>query len=489
MTTCRRPILENELQHRAKSNLKLATSPTCHPEGVVRPRDLLFPSIAPKSRFLPTGSEPSVASRSRAGRLGMAVGTLFRSLCTLWLCGIFFPGFVAPATAQSIDKPSVTIDEDVTAFAFAPDGRIVYSVRRMFKNKKYDMQRDDIWIADSTGGHRHRIFQGEHFTVMKPFARADSDSSDDSEETDKNGKKRKRGKEAPSERDKPLTPPFTYLVEGFNFSPNGRMVLVGLLTSTMTEESSRAQDERMTLVLDESGREIKLSGDNAVLHNAKDPTWLNDGQTIVYLNEAVEHLLYSFRYANVKTGPAGPAFEGRTFIASVPIPHTNSAIAIERDRSLSGPPRLQRLELLAQDDKEIATLDGYETGLSVSPSGKRVAYFVDKEVLEVRDLQNPNRLARVRIGLGAVDWSADETYLMVKRSPEHKSGDLVWIPLPPLAGVAGIRTDLIPVVQPDPIPILHGLTFRDFAISPDGHILAVIPPGKRNLLLFPLPAR
>jgi hypothetical protein len=32
------------------------------------------------------------------------------------------------------------------------------------------------------------------------------------------------------------------------------------------------------------------------------------------------------------------------------------------------------------------------------------------------------------------------------------------------------------------------LTFRDFAISPDGRTLAVIPPGRRNLLLFPVPA-
>src|ERR1700686_1846044 len=131
----------------------------------------------------------------------------------------------------------------------------------------------------------------------------------------------------------------------------------------------------------------------------------------MYLTEAVEpNMLFSFKYANVKTGPAGPAFEGRTFIASVPIPHTNSAIAIERDKNMSGPPRLQRLDLLAQDDKELATLDGYESGLSVSPSGKRVAYFIDKEVMEVRDLQHPNRLARVRIGLGAVQWSADESY-------------------------------------------------------------------------------
>jgi dipeptidyl aminopeptidase/acylaminoacyl peptidase len=404
-------------------------------------------------------------------------------LSGLWVASLAFPGSVA---GQSLDKPTVNIDEDVTAFAFAPDGRIVYSVRRMFRNKKYDMQRDDIWIADNNGGRRKRIFQGEHFTVANPIAAASEDQSTHEDDVEEKGKKRKKTRE---EKDKPLTPPFTYIVEGFNFSPNGRMVLVSLLTSTIMDETNHQTDERMTLVLDESGREIKLSGDNAVIHDAKDATWLKDNNTIVFLNEAVKpNLLFSFRYANVKTGPAGPAFEGRTFVAAVPIPHTNSAIGIERDKNLSGPPRLQRLELLAQDDKELATLDGYETGLSVSPSGKRVAYFIDKEVLEIRDLENPNRLVRVRIGLGAVDWSSDESYLLIKRSPEHKSGDLVWIPLPPLAAVApNVRGEDIPVVQPVPIPILHSLAFRDFAISPDGHTLAVVPPGKRNLLLFPLP--
>jgi len=66
--------------------------------------------------------------------------------------------------------------------------------------------------------------------------------------------------------------------------------------------------------------------------------------------------------------------------------------------------------------------------------------------------------------------------------------DLVWIALPRLAGSKGTSTDQIPVVQPDPVPILHGLTFRDFVISPDRRTLGVIPPGKRNLLLFPLPS-
>ena len=38
--------------------------------------------------------------------------------------------------------------------------------------------------------------------------------------------------------------------------------------------------------------------------------------------------------------------------------------------------------------------------MSVSPSGKRIAYYVDKEVLEVRDLSDVTRVARMRVGLG-----------------------------------------------------------------------------------------
>jgi len=434
--------------------------------------NLLVPSRR-KTRFL------ALLARTMA-QLAPTLRAALVPILSACISGLF-PGSPEPALAQDLDKPSVNIDEDVTAFAFAPDGRVAYSVRRMYRNKKYDMERDDIYLRD-TGGRSKRIFQGEKFTVLKPFAPRESDSS--GEEVDEKGKKRKKTQE---EKDRPITPPFTYLVEGFSFSPNGKLVLVQLLSSTILDDSGHPQDERMTLVLDDSGREIKLSGDNAVIHNSLDAMWLSDGTTMAYLTEAVQpNLLYSFKFANVKTGPAGPAFEGRTFIAAVKIPHSNSAIAIERDRNMSGPPRLQRLELLAQDDKELATLDGYETGLSVSPSGKHVAYFIDKEVLEVRDLESPNRLARVRVGLGAVEWSSDEQHLLIKRSPEHKSGDLVWIALPHLAAPKG--SDEIPIIQPDPQPILHGLTFRDFSISPDGRTLGVIPPGKRNLLLFPLPS-
>jgi hypothetical protein len=162
----------------------------------------------------------------------------------------------------------------------------------------------------------------------------------------------------------------------------------------------------------------------------------------------------------------------------------NSAIAVEQNRAVTGPPRLQRLDLVTDDDKELATLDGYEGGLSTSPSGKKVAYFIDKEVLEIRDLASPNRLARVRIGLGVFRWSPDESRVLLKRSLEKKSGDLVWIDLPPLAASPGHD---IPVSEPTPVPVLRGFSFRDFAVSPDGRSLAVVVTGKRNLLVFPLP--
>jgi len=157
-------------------------------------------------------------------------------------------------------------------------------------------------------------------------------------------------------------------------------------------------------------------------------------------------VLFSYKFANVRTGPAGPAFEGRTFVAPFPFRHSNSAIGIEREKSLSGPPRLQRLELLAQDDKELATLDGYETRSFRFASGKRVAYFIDKEVLEVRDLEKPNRLARVRHRTRRRAMVRRRILLLVKRSPERKSRfELVWIQLPPLADATGKRTDQIPV--------------------------------------------
>jgi dipeptidyl aminopeptidase/acylaminoacyl peptidase len=368
-----------------------------------------------------------------------------RNLCSL-VCIVVGCCSLPAGRAQSpdIEKPLLNIDEDISAFAIAPDGRIVYSVRHNFHTKQYDLERDDIWLQDN-GGKRRRLLQGEKFL---------------------------RG-----------STPFTYTIDSFRWSANGRLILAQLFTTSVVDEHGTTQDSMMTMALEDSGKEIRLGANDSLLKDAYEATWLVDNATIVYLTEIVKpHVLFSFKYVNITAGPTGPVFEGRTFLDACPVPRTNLAIAVERDRNLTGPPRLQRLELLAQDDRELATLDGYEGGLSVSPSAKKVAYFIDKEVLEVRDLSDPNKVARVRTGLGTFQWSPDETRILLKRAPEKKSGDLVWIDVPALAH-AGKDQEVTQVAL---VPIFHGLTFRDLAITPDGK-LAVIAPGKRNLLVFPLP--
>jgi WD40 repeat protein len=351
-----------------------------------------------------------------------------------------------PACAQNLDKPLQTIDEDITSFAYAPDGRIVYSVHRNFKTKLYDLEHDDIWLQEANG-KRRRLLEGQKFT---------------------------RGNQ-----------PFSYIVNSFRWSPNGRMILAELLTTTVIDDSGKAEDSFQTLILDDGGHEIRIAKGDSVIPDAANPFWLPDNVSIYFLAEAVKpRMLFSLKFTRLTTGSLKSPHEGRTFRDLVPLPGLNSAIAVEQDHAMTGPARLQRLDLLSDDDKELATLDGYEGGLSASPSGKMVAYFVDKEILEVRDLASPNRVARLRIGLGVFRWSPDESRILLKRSLEKKSGDLVWIDLPPLAAPSGHD---VPVSQPQPISILHGLSFRDFAISPDGRSLAVVITGKRSLLVFPLP--
>jgi dipeptidyl aminopeptidase/acylaminoacyl peptidase len=360
----------------------------------------------------------------------------------------FLTCFSVPrARAQDLDKPLQNIDDEITAFSFAPDGRVVYSVRRTLKTKKYDLQHDDIWLME-TNGKRRRLLQGDKFKV---------------------------GSE-----------PFSYAVDAFHWSPNGREILAQLFTTSVVDESGRTQDSLQTIALEDSGKEIHFGKGENTIEDCFNATWLQDNSTIIYLTEAIKpRILFSFRYFNIATGPAGPAFEGRTFLDSDRIPGTNAAIAVERDRAMSGPPRLQRLELLAQDATEVATLDGYQGGLSVSPSGTKVAYFIDREILEVRDIAAPDHFVRLRVGLGVFHWAPDEQRILLKRAIERKSADIVWIAIPPLPEQQPGKE--VPIITPTPQPILHGITFREFAISPDGRFLGVVLPGKRNLEIFPLP--
>ncbi len=357
---------------------------------------------------------------------------------------LLFLLILAPTHAQNLDKPVTNIDEEVTAFSYSPDGRIVFSVRRTFKSKKFELQRDDIWLLD-TNGKRKRIFEGQKFL--------------------------------------PEDKPFTYQVESFTWSPNGHIIAVELFTTTVDLEDGARQDAPALLLLEDSGRELHPSGKDPLVMQAQDPLWLRDNQTLVYLTAGDNPQgLFSLQFLNIASGPAGKAFEGRTFEGASRISGSNAAIAIEHDRNLDGPPRLQRLELLAQDAREVATLDAYAGGVLVSPSGTKVAYFLDKEVLEIRDLTVPVRIARLRVGLGVLQWAHDESRLYLKRTIEKKSADLITVGIPELRAYPAHSE--VPVIEPEPRMLLHGLTVREYSLSPDGRFLAVVLPGKRNLQIF-----
>jgi len=223
----------------------------------------------------------------------------------------------ARAQDPNLNKPVVNVDEEVTAFAYAPDGRIIFSVRRMFKTKKYDLQRDDIWMLE-TNGKRKRLLEGLKFT---------------------HGDK-----------------PFTYQVESFTWSPNGHIVAIQLFTTTVDPEEDQRQDAKALLFLDDNGHELHPAGKDALnkdalVMDAENPMWLRDNNTVVYLKSEVERELFSMEYLYMSSGPPTKVFEGRTFMEAVRIPGSNSAIAVERDTHMDGPPRLQRLDLRTQDDK------------------------------------------------------------------------------------------------------------------------------------------
>src|SRR5205809_2289008 len=117
------------------------------------------------------------------------------------------------ARAQNLDKPLQSIDEDITAFAYAPDGRIAYSVYRRVKTKVYDaLEHDDIWIQDA-GGKRRRLLEGQKYTCG--------------------------------------TQAFSYLVDGFRWSPNGHLLLAQLLTTTGLDDSGKTEDSFPTMVYDD----------------------------------------------------------------------------------------------------------------------------------------------------------------------------------------------------------------------------------------------
>ena len=359
-----------------------------------------------------------------------------------------------PAAALAQETPTLTIDDECTALAFAPDGRIAYAVRHILTTKRLDVQRDDIWLAGADG-KRRRIIHGEKLIQGPKFGGA---------------------------------VPFSYAIQSLRWSPDGTKLTAEMLTSQMINERGDTKEGVMTLLFDENGKEIRIAGADSVIPEGTNATWLADGVTVVYLQEAAKpKLLFSIGMVRPAAGRGSRLFGDHVFLAVAWNAKLNTGVAIERDRSLSGPPRLVALDPLKDATRELTTLDGYVGGLSLSPSGARVAYYRDHGTLEVREMAAPEHVARVRATFGTYQWVPDERRVLLKRALERRSGDLVWITVPrPVAPDASTKGSPAAVVEVEPQPVLHGLSFRDFELSPDGRSLAVTQPGKRNLLVYSL---
>ena len=375
----------------------------------------------------------------------------------IWaLSSSWLPCFTASSFAQ--DAPTLTINEECMAAAYAPDGRIAYAVRRILTTRHLDIERDDIWMLERDG-KRKRIVNGEKL-VHGPHGAGPA--------------------------------PFSYAVQSLRWSPDGTRLTVEMLTSQMINERGDTQEGVLTLLVDESGKEIRIAGADSVIPNGTNAAWLSDGATVVYVSEAMKpKLLYSIHSVRPAAGRGSDLFSDRAFAGAAWNAKQNTAVAIERDRSLTGAPRLVALDLFKETVKELATLEGFVGGLTLSPSGAKVAYFRSADMLEVRDLGAPERVARVRVAQGTYHWDPSEQRVLIKRGLERKTGDLAWVALPPLQAPAAQpagKFDAGPplVTEIEPQLILHGLTFRDFDLSSDGKSLAVIQPGKRNLLIYSL---
>ncbi|MCL5288489.1 MAG: hypothetical protein M1453_10910, partial [Acidobacteria bacterium] len=352
----------------------------------------------------------------------------------------------------------------VTAFAFAPDGRIAYAVRRVFGERKLQLQRDDIWVT-TLEGKKTRIIEGKKL-FQGPV-------------------------------------PFSYAIQSLRWSPDGARLAVEMYTSTMTDERGETKQGYATWLLDSAGKEINVARGPGLVEDAGNSAWLADGATLAFIHEAVSpKLLFDIRTLRPASSGGESPFEGRTFSSVAWDVHSargSAAVAVERNQNLSGPIRLVWLDLDKKVRRELAQLSAYAGQLSVSPSGKLVAYFRDQETLEVREVAHPDRVARLRVGYGTFAWAGDEQRLLIKRGTfessargyGRRSGSLAWLAIPPLAAAppaaAAARTlpeKELPAAELQ--PALSGLLFQLFAISPDGRFLGVTAPGSRPLQIFPL---
>lgn len=337
----------------------------------------------------------------------------------------------AVATGMPQQHPEFTIDEDCTAFAFGPGGKIAFATRHVYSHHKFVLQRDDFWIADSGHGKRKIL----------------------------NGDKLDRGEGG-----------FSYGVRSLRWSAGGTKLAAEVMTGTTAERHGDATVDLQSFLLDTNGQEIKIADGDSFIPDSQDAAWL-DETTVVYLEEATkprkEFTMWSVHPAE---GHAERLFPDSYFLDAAWMIPSRQALAITSPAH-GARPELVLLDLAKQTSKELAPLDGYAGGLTLSPSGRKVAYFRDPGTLEVRSLSDPRKPQDLQALMTPFYWTGDEQHVVMKTDPGPHSSILQVLRL------SDANTD----------NLFNGLTFWNFAISPDGSVIGVIPPGKHVIMVYLAP--
>jgi len=259
-------------------------------------------------------------------------------------------------------------------------------------------------------------------------------------------------------------------VDSLAWSPNGHRIAMSMNIQVIsTEDSSEATGGKQVALLEEDGAEIKVAGSKTrFIEDAWDAAWLADNTTVVYLTGVGP---YKIMRVNPSNGKSTALFEGHAFDSVTWDPKRNQAFAVGRGLSVSGRSALLQLDLANETIREIARVEDIRGKLAVSPSGNWIGYFENGDTIAVVDLANPQKVIRVRAGIGLFQFGRDEQHVLLKRGEGDKSGDLVWV---------GIHDGTFR-------PILHDLLVHAFAITPDGESIVITDPGKRILKVYPLP--
>jgi len=360
----------------------------------------------------------------------LAVAALFAAVVLGLVLAVF------AASSNNPEQPKITIDEDCSTFAFSPDNHIAYAVRRIYNWKKYTVEGDDLWLV-TPDGKRKRAIEGEKLVKTTTF--------------------------------------HSFAIHDVTWSPDSRRLTIAKTTEQVSESKKEDITSGETLeLMDADGREIQIQGlkenENPFI-GASQGTWLADGNTVVYLVEAVKpKLLFEIRTLQPATGKITKLFAGHLFAGVVWDAAHSTAFAVQRDKGMEGPADLVWLDLVHEIGNKIAALQNFQGELTLSPDSRHVAYFRDGDYLEIREITGQEKPLAIRVGYGRFEWSPDERYILLKRGPETRSGNLMWID----------------VANGDFLPAMHDLVYRDFHISPDGHWIGLMEIGKRIVKVYPI---